>query len=393
MPSWFQPINRAYIDQLLADRLPEGTEVDYKENVELGVPAARIEFCEDVTAFANARGGDLVIGVREAQGAPTDAPGIQVVDPEALQQRLLNIIRDNIEPRLGVRIEIIPGFTNGSVVVVRVPRGWRGPYRARGRDRFVVRSGPQKQTMNLDDLREAFRYGEGAAIRARRFRDERIGRLLGDDAPVHLYPGARVLLHCVPLLGDIQVDLGRLEGAEVQPMRWSNGAANLFSRYNLDGRLYYWQTLPDGFVSYFQAFRDGSMEDVDAFTVREEDGRRLLRELRVGTEIIATVLRRFAALRRLGIPPPVVLMISVIGARGFESADEDDEPAIDAGHEPVIDRDIVVLPDVVIEDFDRPPDTELKPAFDVLWQAAGRPQCPYFADAGDGRLRWSRTGR
>ncbi len=176
-------------------------------------------------------------------------------------------------------------------------------------------------------------------------------------------------------------------------MRWSNGAANLFSRYNLDGKLYYWQTLPDGFVSYFQAFRDGSMEDVDAFTAREEDGRRLLRELRLGTEIIAAVLRKFAALRRLAIPPPVVVMISVLGARGFESADEDDEPAMNAGLNPVIDRDIVVLPDVVVEDFDRPPDTELKPAFDVLWQAAGRPECPYFADAGGGRLRWSRTGR
>src|SRR5258706_4711307 len=115
MASWFEPINRAYIDQLLAARQPEDTELDYKENVELGVAAARTEFCEDITAFANARGGDLLIGVREAQGQPLDATGIPIGNREEMQQRILNIVRDNIEPRLGVRVEIIPGFANGSV--------------------------------------------------------------------------------------------------------------------------------------------------------------------------------------------------------------------------------------------------------------------------------------
>jgi hypothetical protein len=59
----------------------------------------------------------------------------------------------------------------------------------------------------------------------------------------------------------------------------------------------------------------------------------------------------------------------------------------------VIDRDTLVLPDILIESFDTPTDLFLKPIFDAFWQAAGFPVCEDYNAQG----RWdggrSKLGR
>ncbi len=47
-----------------------------------------------------------------------------------------------------------------------------------------------------------------------------------------------------------------------------------------------------------------------------------------------------------------------------------------------IDRDILLLPEVIIENYDTTPEDVLKPCFDAMWNACGFPRSPNYDDAG-----------
>ena len=62
---------------------------------------------KDVSSFANADGGDLIIGVDEAEGIPTAIPGVVVADVDAEKLSLEETIRRGIEPRIDFAIHSV----------------------------------------------------------------------------------------------------------------------------------------------------------------------------------------------------------------------------------------------------------------------------------------------
>lgn len=86
------------------------------------------------------------------------------------------------------------------------------------------------------------------------------------------------------------------------------------------------------------------------------------------------------ALVAWGVTPPAVVMLSFLGASGWVLADQRSVHFRDA---PVpFESDLFTLPEVLVEDFSQDAATVLRPALDILWQAAGRPGSPYYN--GDG---------
>jgi len=53
----------ADFDRLVADRVQEGSQLDFKQALVGGTDGDKKKFAVDVCAFANTRGGDIVIGV------------------------------------------------------------------------------------------------------------------------------------------------------------------------------------------------------------------------------------------------------------------------------------------------------------------------------------------
>ena len=85
----------------------------------------RREFLIDVCAFANASGGDLVLGIRTKDGSADEVCGIEVVDPDEEKQRLINLVRDGLEPRVsGLDTKWLPIEGTRGVMIVRIPRSW-----------------------------------------------------------------------------------------------------------------------------------------------------------------------------------------------------------------------------------------------------------------------------
>ena len=95
----------------------------------------------------------------------------------------------------------------------------------------------------------------------------------------------------------------------------------------------------------------------------------------------------FQGLRMLDVPPPIVLLVSyqgIVGGTKLGVFDSDDR--LDTV-EPFPLADPLLLPEVIVDDDGSPEhyERELKPIFDVLWNAAGFARCTYYDADGNWR--------
>ena len=93
-------ISAENIKGLLEAGVPEGKEVDYKQNLPANDNEGKKEFLADVSSFANTTGGDLIFGIREENLIPVEICGLPNLNPDIDIQRLENMIRDGIDPQL-----------------------------------------------------------------------------------------------------------------------------------------------------------------------------------------------------------------------------------------------------------------------------------------------------
>ncbi len=94
------------LQKLLSEGKSEGKDIDYKRDNYGRGDQDKKEFFKDVSSFANASGGYLLIGVDEEKGIPTDIVGIKVDDIDQEKQRIESLLMDNIKPRLpGLKIK------------------------------------------------------------------------------------------------------------------------------------------------------------------------------------------------------------------------------------------------------------------------------------------------
>src|SRR5262249_17227273 len=132
----FDAIDKADIDALVENKKAERRTLEYKAALPLGTDEAKREFLSDISSFANSAGGDILYGITDdrdendqATGRPREATGLAGVNETSEQLRLENVIRDGIDRRIaGIQIKPIPGFPNGPVILVRVPRSWLAPH-------------------------------------------------------------------------------------------------------------------------------------------------------------------------------------------------------------------------------------------------------------------------
>jgi len=139
-----------------------------------------------VSSFANARGGDLIIGIAAEKGIPVALAPL-AVDADAELLRLGNMARDGLEARIpNLQLHAVQIAAGGYVLVIRVPRSYRAPHRVifKGLNRFHARSSAGKYEPNVEELRALFAFAPDLAERVRAFRFERIARITAADTPV-----------------------------------------------------------------------------------------------------------------------------------------------------------------------------------------------------------------
>lgn len=377
LPENLLTTTQEHIDQLVSEQTLEGPHLDFKRDFPTGWnESAKHEFLADATAFANSGGGDIVFGIDEdgqAQASAVIPQSIQNTDQEIrrLQDFLLNLV----EPRLpGAKVHTVTvsvAGVSGHVVVVRIPQSWAGPHRVKTNQHFYIRDGLRKRQLDIPELRSLFLRTEKQAEKVNNFRTERLGKILSGDAPHRLVDGPVLVVHLIPTqaaLGLVQVDPIPYTNQQSLPIiGWSGRNARL----NIDGALVVRnETQHNESEGYSQLFRNGFFESALVLTRRTKDGKRMSLAGRSYEEYLIELLRNFRLeLDRLGVNNECAVMLSLLRADEVKLAIKSDWD-IDYPHQTLFDRKTLVLPDVLAQS-DATPQQAMKPAFDLIWQAAG----------------------
>lgn len=370
--------------ELIENKVPESKILDYKVDLKFGDSDKR-EFLADIASFANTAGGHLLIGIKEEGGVPTAIPGMELDNPDDFKLKLINLIRDCTEPRIpGVTITSVPLQNSRYILAIHIPKSWAAPHVVCIEKfwRFYARHSSGKYQLDVPELRQAFLMSENLSEKIRRFHTERVGMVISGEAPTNLTSGPKFILHIIPLdaFGSgQQVDVTGLQERQINisPL----GATGYNCRYNLDGHLVYEEQKIGELnetLSYVQLFRNGIIESVcvDKNLVDENDiDIPITHYERLLLEFISTSL---LSLKALKVEPPYSLMVTMAGAK---------HRRLHLGNRYLlhrnrfIDRDVLQLPDVLIQDELFEVVKVMRPIFDAIWNAAGWEKClNYDAD-------------
>ena len=65
LPAQLDSVDEGHLNALVTNGVPESRSLEFKAKLVWGTESERKEFLADVSAFANAGGGDLVLGIEE----------------------------------------------------------------------------------------------------------------------------------------------------------------------------------------------------------------------------------------------------------------------------------------------------------------------------------------
>ena len=211
------------------------------------------------------------------------------------------------------------------------------------------------------------------------FHDERIKTLKNNETPKPFPEGGKIILHLIPLESFLflkHYDLSIYKGQilALKPMRFDS----LDQTYNFDGLLHF-ERRDKKCLAYVQIYVNGIIESVDSYYLGVED--KVLFILEIEERIMSTTKEYLKFQKELGIKPPIIFYLALLGTKDF---------LIRYGHideqfnniNPV-DREDLILPKIIIDEFDVLLEEKLKTSFDRIWNACGYPRSFHYNEKGE----------
>ncbi|RKY20692.1 MAG: ATP-binding protein [Planctomycetota bacterium] len=371
------------LEQLVNNAVFEGKTIEYKRQLPDNSDSARKEFLADVSSFANASGGDLIFGITEENGSPKSIDGIKIEDIDGEIRKYESIIRNGIEPRIAFTIRAIKIERNKFILIFRINKSWIGPHRViyKGHDKFYSRNSAGKYALDVNELRIAFNLSQTLTEQISRFKIGRIGEIVADNLPLPFYEGGKFVLHLIPLESftpnySINLEIVINDLTKLRPI-YSAGWSH---RMNLEGILSYSGGRDEKVHSYVQLYRNGIIEAVEGLMLSADREKKYIPSVAYERELIKSLDEFLSLYRELGINVPIVLFLTLIGVKGYEMA-VDRMRFWDKYYK--IDRDVLQLPEAIIESYDIESKDILRPTFDLIWNACGFKRSYNFDESGN----------
>jgi hypothetical protein len=400
-------IDESDLQMLVDNNVREGREVEYKEALTITTPAQQQEFLNDVSSFANTSGGTLIYGIKENNqdaGTPVEVCGLKGENPGGKIVHMVNIINTGLDPQLqGVSIfpVALPSHEGRVAIALSIPKSYASPHMVKSSGRFYSRNSAGKFPLDVTQLRTAFELAGTTAERIRSFRVERLSRISsGEETPAPLNEQEpKLVLHLVPLNAfstSVSLDLkplyDSLKGKLLEPLSFWDVEPTVSMRFNLDGiaRSTRAEFNSTSTIGYTQVFRNGIIESVDTSLI----GINAQSVARFGSNIepmsfsgekyerkLLEATKRYTELQKLlAIEPPFFIMVSFLGVKGYRIFIQKSE--YDAEFTDKIDRMNLIIPEVMVENFDVNLSEVMKPIFDTVWNAAGYIASPNYDASG-----------
>jgi len=395
-----EAIEQSDLLRLIEQNVPEKRDIDYKRDVYGRRDSDLTEFLADISSFANTAGGEIIVGMSEEAGMPTEIVPLPI-DPDAEVLRLEESARTGLQPRIaGFAVRAVP-VSGGHVLVIRIPKSYNVPHRVlrQGSLRFWARSTAGKYEPNVDELRALFMRAPQLADRIRDFRFDRIAKIVGGEIPVQLMGSHPLVLHVAPLSafeggGAFRLDIDQAPqqlftafhpiGTQIGDFRVNVDGVLILSNRGADERSH---------RAYVQAFHNGIVEAVDSTFVDGEGSTQSpfrLTSIRAEATIVRATHTYLQSLRARGAPAPFVVLVSLLGVKGVAYSFSMIPSSLMYDEAGVLDRDQFHFPEIVIDDV--PSNAYdyaklLRPLLDQIANAAGRARTPSFDSDGNFKVR------
>ena len=380
IPRPIEAVDEAALNSLIENQVSEGKTMEYKRELSIAADSKKIPLLATVSSFANTAGGDLLIGVEAVSGSPVDLPGVKTDDVDAEKLRLEQVLRSGIEPRVP-RVDIHPiSLASGKYVwAIRVNYSWIAPHRVIRNSKFYARNSAGHYELDVGELRTAFTMSETIASRIRDFRTNRIALIHSRQTLVPLDPGGCMVVHILPLdafSANTVIDILKLKGrtTNLQPME----AGDWTSRINLDGIVNFATQYNGSSSAYLQVFRSGVVESVSVSALPIDKGRMFLPSLAYEQDSIELLKVYLEFAEEFEIRPPYYVFLSFLGVRGCEFGVKKSPLKLH-----ILEEDMLILPEVVIQNRDEQPHQALRKAFDMVWNSFGFIGSRNYDDSGN----------
>jgi hypothetical protein len=380
IPKSLNDITESDVLALMANGVAEGRTIEYKRDLPGNSDGDKKEFLADVSSFANTSGGDLIFGLDENQGLPTQITGVQSADLDLEVRRLESIVASGLNPRIQYRLKVVTCGGTQRILIIRVERSWSGPHRVvfQQSDRFFGRNSAGKYPLDVNELRAAFTLSSTVTERIRAFRTDRIIALSNNETPIPFIQGSKIVMHCIPFesfASQVQYDVLPYDQNPLLLRPMASSSAD--QRLNLDGIVAFAANQPSR--SYTQLYRNGVLEVVGDLLAHEYHGHMVIPSIAYEKQILEYLPTCFRVLAEIGANVPIIVAITLLKTRGLIMGVQ--SSGFDFGQP--IDRDTIVLPEAVVQDFSTPVGKILKPLFDLVWNASGYPSSENFDPDGN----------
>ncbi len=391
LPVNLNDLTPSHIQNLIDSEVAEGLMLEYKQELPSNQSEKKKDFLYEVAAMANAGGGDIVFGIVDRPGADNQSTGIadslsgiKLLNEQVEKDRLLNLIRDGIDPRLtGIAMRSVK-CEDGDVLVLRIPRSWNKPHMVTidGVNRFYLRGGTTKFPMRVNEIRRAFSEQSELGETIEKWREHRAELASKGKGPVRLAGDVKWLFHVIPASAFSRDVLRESWTVAEQEKRQVYVPHELRScRYNADGFLCLADTGAQFTAyGYTQLFRSGIVEYADGFCCNSPPtgGHPMIFGQELEKHMVNCYTDAINRFRIDGRREPLYVGFSLIGITGrafFVTTMQSAFPQT-AG----INRDIFTSPEVFV-DIDEPEESPygktLLPLVDTMWQVGGRQGTPF----------------
>ena len=383
------------VKSLINNSVCENKNLDYKKELHLDTDAEKKEFLADISSFANSTGGDIIFGIEEddVDKIPINITGIPYDNEDKMIRRLEDFIRQSIQPViLNIEYQIIRIDEQSCILIIRIPQSLIAPHRVefKGHNKFFTRNNKGKYQMDVSELRSAFNSGLDLNKRIENYKNDRYFELIAnkygklqDDLPIFV-------LHYIPLSAFSNSNPNNFSLSNIKEQM------NNASSKTLTGSTYEKKITIDGIVIEYKTQSSSSTAKYKTNGIIEKTTTDFFKKdytnisisppkkcnLIQGGRIIECLIDDYEEVKRyydkMNINGPFVISCSILNGAEYTIPVRDWFDILN-----VIDRDILYLDNIFIDNFEESAESVLMPIFNSLWNACGYERCRAYDNEGN----------
>lgn len=364
------------IRQLVDDGVQEGKEIEYKEFLNLDKQVHKEKLLEEVTSFANARGGDLVIGIPDDQGTPRHVGGMPVQNLDSTVERWSNTIRRGADPKLPPSIFDIKELhveDDRYVFVIRVNKSWNPLHRVTDNNKFYDRGPSGKFPLDTGEIRRRMLEAERFTADLQEFCDDQISEFESGDTPLPIVNKPKLLLHLVPVSAfspGQKIDrksAGTMYKKRPQMLSSHPVTGGFTDNYTVDSVIVHQGRPGEELYQYVRTFSSGIIEMYTAWPFHPLDEASTVLDTQMVKEALESTLPiQLKYLKSQDIDPPIYVCMSILDAEEYN---------VGTGftrRQQMALGSVIRLPEVMIESYEADLDKVCDQTMEYLYNAGGQ---------------------